>query len=252
MLACSQLAQAQHGQLGFYFATDTPEREIMQKMSTSFSFGVSGAYSPFRTARVFAEFKASWGIYSSETLEQTYTFGNGFATNTNVHYNSYVSKYLLGTKVMLNRDYRIVRAYATPQFGLANMRTRIVIDDPLDEDGCEVLDRSTRHRSTGFVYGGEVGVELPLERIFRKDESESKHKLVLSFSVLTGIKPFEYVNVKYMEDHVHSEMVTHESNDINATFINLTTNDIHEHKVAELYTTRFLTYGINVGYIFSF
>ena len=71
-------------------------------------------------------------------------------------------------------------------------------------------------------------------------------------SYLRGMNHFEYVNVKYMQDEVHNTMTTHPKGDINASFINVSTNNIHEHKIAELYHTPFEMVGINFGYIVRF
>jgi hypothetical protein len=58
----------------------------------------------------------------------------------------------------------------------------------------------------------------------------------------------EYVNVKYMENEVHDPTVVHDDRDINATFINVGSNDLHEHKIAELYHTPMNMWGFSIGY----
>jgi hypothetical protein len=243
---------AQVSQIGLYIPTDVPVRSEMPNMSTNVGFGVSFGTSPFLGSPVFFELKSSWGGYSSQTLQQTYEFTDGTQTRTDVHYNSNLNKYLIGARVMMNRDFRPVRTYFTPQIGLATMKTKIVIDDPQDTDDCQPLDRSTRQRNTGFVYGGELGIELALDRVFKKIETAGAHKVFVSTSFLSGFKHFEYVNVAYMKDEVH-DMNTHpESGDVTASFINVTTNNIHEHKIAELYHTPLRMWGINVGYTINF
>ncbi len=243
---------SQHGQIGTFIPIDIPVKSEMPKMGTNFGIGLSGAYSPFYTAPVFLEFKASWGSYSAKTLQQTYMFDNGSQTTTDVSYTSSMHKYLLGTKVMIGRDYRAVRGYLTPQIGVANFKTKIVIADPLDEDDCQPLDRETSQRFAGFVYGGEIGAQISMEKLFRGISSENTHKLTISASYLSGFNHFEYVNVRYMQDEVHDTQVTHTSGDINASFINVTTNQIHEHKIAEVYHTNLRMIGINIGYTINF
>jgi hypothetical protein len=243
---------SQHGQIGTFIPIDLPMKSEMPKMGTTIGFGLSGAYSPFYTTPVFLELKASWGNYSSKTLRQTYLFDDGSQTTTDVSYSSSMHKYLLGTKVMIGGDYRAVRGYITPQIGVANFKTKIVIADPLDEDGCQALDRETTHRFAGFVYGGELGAQLSMEKLFKGISSENTHKLTISASYLSGFNHVEYVNVRYMKDEVHDTQITHTSDDINARFINVSTNQIHEHKIAELYHTNLRMIGINIGYVVNF
>jgi hypothetical protein len=63
-----------------------------------------------------------------------------------------------------------------------------------------------------------------------------------------------------MQDHTHHLMpggevmpVTEDGRtDINATFINVSTQDIHQHKIAELYNTSLRMWQINIGYTLRF
>lgn len=245
-------AISQHLQIGTVVPVDFPIKSEMPKMGTNFGIGVSAGYSPFYSSPVFFELKSSWGIYSSKTLQQTYMFSNGAQTTTNVTYTSAMHKYLLGAKVMLNRDFRTIRGYITPQIGVANFRTKIVIADPQDEDDCKPLDKETTQRFAGFVYGGEIGAEIPMNKLFKKMNEESKHKFFVSANYLGGFKHFEYVNVRYMQDEVHDAEITHESMEVTTKFINVSTNEIHEHKIAELYHTSLRMIGFNVGFVLNF
>lgn len=248
----SFIANSQHGQIGVFVPIDIPVKSEMPKMGTNVGIGFSAAYSPFFTAPVFLELKTSWGSYSAKTLQQTYMFDNGSQTTTDVSYTSSLHKYLLGTKVMLGRDYKAVRGFVTPQIGVANFRTKIVIADPQDEDDCKPLDRETTQKFAGFVYGGEIGAQISMEKLFKGISSENTHKLFISASYLAGFDHFEYVNVRYMQDEVHDTQTSHSSGDINASFINVTTNQIHEHKIAEVYHTNLRMIGINIGYVINF
>lgn len=242
----------QLGQFGMYVPVDFPDKNVMPKMGTNVGFGISGGYSPLPSAPFYIEMKASWGSYSMKTLEQTYEFEDGSQTTVNVNYKSSLHKYLIGSKFMIGNNYKAFRGFITPQIGVANFKTNIVINDPQDEDDCKALERKRTQHFAGFVYGGEIGGEIDLSRIFRKVEEENTHKLVISASYLAGFGMFKYVNVRYMEDEVHDMDVMHDDRDINATFINVSTNSLHEHKIAELYQTPLRFWGFNLGYIYNF
>lgn len=255
------LAVAQNGQLGAFLQADIPDHTIMPKMSTNFGIGIQGGYQPFDHLPVVPEFKASIGTYSHRTLQQTYIFDSTNSTTTDVTYSSAMNRMSFGTKVYLTHQYRAVRPFITPQVGMAFMRSRIVIADPQDEDDCKPLDRKTTQRHSGFTYGGEAGVEIALDRLSGNGATgESRHKLYASVSFMQSFQPFEYVNVKYMQDHDHSAMAPGENHssmssdgrEINTTFINVSTQNIHEHKIAELYRTQLRFWSIGIGYVYHF
>ena len=251
IISLQTIAQNRY-QLGAYVPIDFPDKSVMPKMSVNGGFGIAAAYSPIYGSPFFIELKGSWGGYASRILEQTYQYDNGSQTRTDVTYTSSMNKYLLGVKYMIGQDFRAVRGFITPQIGVAKFKSRIVIADPQDVDDCQPLDRETAQRFTGFVYGGEVGAEVSLDRIFTKMASENQHKIVLSANFLGGFNHFKYVNVRYMEDAVEGTHVGHDGNSINASFINVSTNEIHEHQVAELYHSALRMWGFNVGYTFNF
>ena len=248
----SIFSNSQKGQIGTFIPIDSPIKSVMPNMGTNIGFGLQGSYSPFHGSPFYIELKGSWGTYSQKSLEQTYYFSDSSQTTTNVYYKSSLRKYLLGTKFMVGNDFRMVRGFITPQIGLAKYRTNIVITDPSDVDDCKPLDRKTTQKDIGFVYGGELGIEISLEKLIHNIEGENKHKLVISGSYLAGFNHFEYVNVKHMKDEIHGTNVTHADADINTTFINLSTKEIHEHKIGELYHTSLMYWGINIGYVYNF
>lgn len=254
------LSVAQRAQIGTYFTCDMPNKSIMPKMSTNAGLGLQFAYKPIQRVPMLLEFKASAGMYSSRTLQQTYVFDSLSSTTTDVTYSSKMNRISFGTKFYLVNDYRTVRPFITPQVGMAFMRSKIRVADPMDEDDCQPLERKTTQRSSGFTYGAEAGVEVQLDHLLGLSNEASKHRLYASVTFMNSFNRFEYVNVKYMQDHDHAAMTggtggttaSDDGRDINAQFINVSTNSIHEHKIAELYKTNLQFWGFNIGYTFNF
>ena len=69
----------------------------------------------------------------------------------------------------------------------------------------------------------------------------------------------DYINVRYMSGHEHGVSAgghnhanMDEDRDLTTEFVNLSTDNIHEHKIAEVYHTplRFIT--VNIGYVWYF
>lgn len=251
---------AQRAQTGIYFTCDMPNKSIMPKMSANAGLGLQFAYKPVQRIPMMLELKGSIGMYSNRTLQQTYVFDSTSSTTTDVTYSSAMNRLSLGTKFYLVNDYRAVRPFITPQVGMAFMRSKIRVADPLDEDDCQPLERKTTQRYSGFTYGGEVGVELSMSRLFKINSEDNTHRLYASVTFMNSFNRFEYVNVKYMQDHDHGAMTggtggsstSEDGRDINAQFINVSTNSIHEHKIAELYKTNLQFWGFNIGYTFNF
>jgi hypothetical protein len=232
----------------------------MPKMSTNAGVGLQFAYKPIPRFPMMLELKGSLGGYSSRSLSQTYIFTNNSQTTVNVNYTSGMSKLMFGTKFHIGHEFRAVRGFITPQIGVVSMHSRIRIDDPQDEDDCKALERKTTQRYAGFAYGGEAGVEVDMSRIFKGVQTENKHHLYASVNFMQSFRSFEYVNVKHMQDHDHMAMgsgsaetpATEDGRDINATFVNVSTNSLHEHKIAELYRTDLRMWGFSVGYVYNF
>jgi len=251
----------QNWQIGSYLTLDVPNHQIMPKMSSNFGIGFQTAYRPIERIPVFLEFKASTGLYSSRTLQQTYVFDPTSSTTTDVTYASHMNRLNLGTKIYLVHDYRTIRPFVTPQIGYAFMKSKIVVADPADEDDCKPLERKTTQRYSGFTYGAEAGVEISMNKLFKNVVTENTHRLYLSVTFMNSFNRFEYVNVKYMQDHDHAAMMGGGAvsagtdggdRDVNGSFINVSTNQIHEHKIAELYRTNLQFWGVNIGYTFNF
>jgi hypothetical protein len=251
-LTLSLFSTAQNtGQLGIFTSVLSPDKAIMPKMSVNYSIGFNMAYSPFPRTPFYLELKSSWGNYSYKTLTQTYTFTDGSTTVTDVNYSSGMSSYLLGGKVMVGKELWKVRGFITPQIGLTKLRSRIYIEDPQDEDNCKPLENRVTQKFTGGVYGGEVGFEIDMGQLLYGNEPYT-HKLVLTMNFLGSFNHMNYVNIKHMENEVHDPTVIHEDRDINATFVNVGSNSLHEHKIAELYHTPLNFWGFTIGYTRNF
>jgi hypothetical protein len=251
----------QQWQIGTYITCDIPNHTIMPKMSTNPGMGLQFAYKPLPRIPVMFELKGSLGTYSDKTLQQTYIFDSTSSTTTNVRYSSAMNRISLGAKIHLVNEYHAIRPFITPQIGMAYMRSRIVIAEPGNQDDCKALERKTTQRYSGFTYGAEAGVEISFEKLFKNVSTENKHRLYASVTFMNSFNKFEYVNVKYMQDHDHMAMSgsgssggtnTDDGRDINASFVNVSTNSIHEHKIAELYRTNLQFWGFNIGYVFNF
>jgi len=244
-------------QIGTYFGTYSPFKSQMPKMSTTYGQGFVFSYKPSAVIPVSIDWSSHFGTYYSRTTQETYMFGNGSSTTTDVTYTSRLRNHLLGAKINFTNDYSSFRPYIKPQIGWATMKSKIWIADPNDVDDCQPLDKETNMAFRGAVYGGEAGFELDMNRIFKGVQQENKHYLYFSVAYLRGFSKFEYINQKYMESHEHGvheggTIESEDGRDVTTQFINVTTNEIHDHKIAEVYKTNYEMWGLKLGYVFYF
>jgi hypothetical protein len=253
-LSILSFAGAQRHQLGLLTSFDSPIKSVMPGMSGSIGTGLNYSYRPFLRIPLHVELKSSSGLYAYRTLNQTFQFSNGSTTQTNVDYKSALRKTLVGVKLYSHNEYRMIRGFITPQIGIAGMKTKIRIADPQDVDDCRPLENKTTKGDFGVIYGGEIGLELAANTFLKKAGSEGNMRFYISASYINSFKQFDYVNIKHMKNggnQMDMDMKD-DSRDLNTTFINVSSNSLHEHKIAELYQTNLNMIGINCGIIFNF
>ncbi len=260
MLPFFQFAQIdENAQFGFYATTEIPMHSEMPKMSTNVGLGIQFAYKPMTRIPLFLELKSNFGRYNSQRMDVTYIFNDNSTTDTYVDFTSKMHKIQLGAKMYYTSYYNVVRGYVTPQIGYNTMKTRVWIADPMDEDDCQPLENTIRHRSGGWTYGGEIGAEVDLKRLIKKGSEQTNERLYLSASYMGSFNRMDYINVKYLEEHNHAvadpddhSQVDQDGRPLNAEFINMTSGSTHEHKLAEIYNTHLRFISINVGYVWYF
>lgn len=244
-----------NGQFGIYGVADIPFKSQMPKMSPAYGVGINFDYKPINRIPVFIELKGNLGLYDYRTSTETFVFDETSSTETEVTFSSGMHKIELGAKAYFTNYYKPVRGYVTPQVGYNFLRTRVRIADPEDEDDCQPLSNRVSQKSSGFTYGGEIGMEVDLMRMINDRETDSR--LFLSCSFMKSAKKIDYVNTRFMNEHehgIHDEMTTMESDNrpITVQFVNLTNDDLHEHKVAEIYSTYLQFFTVKIGYVWYF
>lgn len=239
---------------------DIPNKNIMPRMSSNVSFGGSYAVFPFKVLPVGIELRGSLGAYALGKENMKFTFDTTNITELEVQYNSNMNKTMLGLKFVDLESNNLVKPFATVYAGYAFMRSRIYIPDPQDETDCEPLENKIVHKFKGFVYGAEAGVEFNLSKIRINNGYKGKGLfLYTSFGLLRSNSNFEYINIKHRVDElngplpsqpVHQHHSQESPGEFSATFINLSSNQYHTHKVAELYKTSINMWNISFGLIY--
>lgn len=241
-------------QLGFLINIDSPFKEVMPYMETSGNFGFSIGQSPVIGSPFYIEFKALWGNYGTEYSYDVNYYQNGYWYPADATYKSGYQKYLLGTKIMAGKDFRALRFFGTPQIGILRMRTKTDVKywdgtvnwNDQNDDGSEHAYR-TAQKQTGFVYGGEAGLEISLQRLFKKESEKNRYRLLLSGSYLRGFKPYSYTNVdqellSYEEMNDHLDQLEQ--------YTDISHPNVDEYQFTKTYSSPLRLWGINIGFMF--
>ncbi|MBX2948634.1 MAG: hypothetical protein KF704_05080 [Crocinitomicaceae bacterium] len=257
-LPCMLLSQVDRRvQFGIHGLADIPIHSQMPRMSTNYGGGMFLSVKPHRRVPLFLELRGSIGQYSSKTSTETFIFNDGSTTVTDVTFRSLMNKVQFGTKIYFTSSYQRVKPYVMPLIGYNFMRSRIRIADPMDEDDCKPLVDRISHGTSGLTYGLETGVELDLVGTIKGDESQGR--LYVSVSYLSSARKTDYINIKYMSDHEHGvhegghgETSQADGRPLTTDFVNVSSNDLHSHKIAEIYNTYLRFINVNIGYVWYF
>lgn len=208
---------------------------------TNTAHGISGSvlyYLPKMDQRLGIGLEAATGTYASFTKTQEFGM-NGVQTPMDVNYNSNASTYGITARYEYLRI-NTVTAFAGIKAGIANYASRLSIEDPEDEDGCEAVDTKNLISDNTWMAGAYTGARLDMNTFFRKMPAQNFFLQIYAGYTRGG--QVDYINVKKVTTdnhaaHSHSTTNPDGSTPLNVRFINLQTNDMHTHEVARVYTS---------------
>lgn len=178
--------------------------------------------------------EGQWGSYAGAQKEQTFNFGGGVSTRTMVSYSSNVLQGAATARILLLTDKKIT-PYLSGKAGYASFYSSIFIEDPHDPDGCRPLDQKTLLKDGTFMTGYGGGLQIDWS-VFSPKSSMSRGYLDLRVQNIRG-GSLDYINTKKLIDASAPPAPGEDGKAVSVKFINATTNEIHEHQVAEVYTT---------------
>jgi hypothetical protein len=185
------------------------------------------------------------GVYAITNQEQLYQFSNGSTTEAKVNFTSNIFNAHVIGGADFNREKNIT-PYITAKGGLSNFYTRVYIPDPNDQGSCKPLENKNVYKDVTWSAGVGAGLRIAGNEIFKKSHSRNWW-VDFSTNYLTG-GSVNYLNVKHMMEH--NDNTSFDPKGYNVTFVNLTTNEIHQHEVAEVYTSPINQLDIKLGILF--
>ena len=216
------------------YSLNLPRQQMKENIRSVHSFTLSGLYRlPGKMDRVQFGADFGWGMYASTRKEQTFTFTNGAITRADVFYNSMVVQGGLQARIDLLRN-KAVTPYLNGKTGYTSFYSNVFVQDPHDPDGCAPLDQRNIIKD-GTIYTG-YGGGLQIDwGIFGKRGKRNNGWIDLSVNNIRG-GTLDYINTKKLVD-ANNPPTNSEGKPLNVTFINASTQQLHEHQVAEVYTS---------------
>jgi hypothetical protein len=138
-----------------------------------------------------------------------------------------------------------VTPYVSIKGGGSKFYTRVYIPDPNDQDGCKPLENKNVYKDATWSAGMGAGVKISGNAILKK--TCSHWWIDFSTNYLTG-GTISYLNVHHLMEH--NDNTTVDEKGYNLTFVNVSTNEIHKHQVAELFTSRIDQLDLKLGILF--
>jgi hypothetical protein len=144
---------------------------------------------------------------------------------------------------MIVQDKKII-PYISGKAGYTSFFSNIFIEDPHDIDGCQPLDKKNLIKDGTFSTGYGGGIQLDWS-LFSKSTEKGRRYIDIGVNKISG-RNIDYINTKKLIDPANPPVGTN-GKPLNVKFINATTQQIHEHQVAEVYNSplRLLEFKIN-------
>ena len=180
------------------------------------------------------------GSYANKRIDQTFQFDNNTASVVPVNYSSNTFDVNFQTRFDLLKGNYLIIPYVNAKGGMYNFFSTIYIDDPNDAGGCHALEQKTLMNDNTLYWSAGGGIQID-PKIFMKscDKSNSKKgksnlMIDLGANVIHG-GTMNYINTKHLVDA--QTMTDSEGKPLQVQFINASSQQIHEHTVAQVYTS---------------
>ena len=252
ILLLSSLNCLAQGDIGISYAAGVPLQSLAKHTQVAHQAVFSGTFRlPVKKhPYFFAGFEFGIGNYAHKTIEQTFTFSDGSTTLTDVRYNSNIGYANAVFRYDIPFKGRVV-PYVNLKGGVTGLFTGIYVEDPKNPGGCEALDKSTAFKDATMTYTYGGGFRINLSK-----QLNGRHSYLLDLGVNnTRGGTIDYLNVKDLGSHDHSTMGGTDPDGgkpLTTKFINVNTQNIHEHQLAEIYSSPVRLLQINLGLFIKF
>ncbi|HEU5167487.1 MAG TPA: hypothetical protein VFU29_18210 [Chitinophagaceae bacterium] len=227
-------ANSQQWKFTSSYSLGLPRQEMGKNIQPVHSLQTGVLYQlPGELKRLSAGLEFGIGIYAHERIDQTFQFDNNTSTVLPVDYSSNAFNANLQARFDLLSDKNFIIPYINAKGGLYNFYSSIYIGDPEDDGGCHALEQENIINDKTMYWSAGGGLQIN-PTIFSKNKRSTKVMIDISANTIRGGE-INYINTKHLMDA--QTMNDPDGKPLEVQFINVSTQSIHEHTVAQVYTS---------------
>ncbi len=233
---------------GFSYSLSLPQKEMKQNIRP-----VHGVNLMF-LSKIKKLSKFSWGIeagfgqYASFTKDQDIRFPDGTGVNTKVSYSSNTANAGVLARFNFLKQAK-VNPYLSGKLGYANFFSKVRVADPEDEDECKPLEKKTPIHDHSFFAAYGAGLQIDVS----SKKKANNAWIDISVNQVHG-STLSYINVKDIKNHIDNDPdtpvpVSDKSTPLSIRFVNVATQTIHEHQLAQVYNSALRQLEMKIGFV---
>src|SRR6185503_10615566 len=239
--------------LGTNYTLSIPQGEMGNNINPVHTLNISFLYTPKIFCQRFSVgTEMGFGNYAYVTKEQDLRFRDGSGIKTDVIYTSNVAKAALVLRGNLAAKGKVI-PYLEAKAGTASFFSNVYVEDPEDESSCKPLESKNIINDNTFYTGYGGGVQLD-GTVFDKKATPGKFMIDIGINKVQG-GSLNYINTKNIQTRIHTDPNAPpepgKGEALNVQFINIATQTIHEHQVAELFNSKLRMIDIRIGVLFK-
>jgi hypothetical protein len=226
--------------VGFGYELGLPGGEMRKGMRSLHSMKLTAAF-PLKSVceNMEAGIDLGYGLYGMKTINMNYNFSGNYV-NTDVIHNSSVAQAAMTATYLFGRNNKLV-PYVTAKAGYAGLFSTFQVEDPRDASSCRVVEhKSISSDGTGY-WGYGAGLRI------RQGTKYVSNFIDVSIQRTRG-GSVKYVNVSRLH-HLTDPYVVSGGTPVKFEFVNGSTQQVHEHTVAELYRSPLRLLQVSVTYV---
>lgn len=228
------------------YSLGLPQQEMKENIQPVHSLQMGLLYQIPKIKQLSVGAELGIGSYASKRIDQTFTFDNTTSV-VPVNYNSNAFNANLQARFELVPGEPKVIPYINLKGGLYNFFSNIYIDDPEDPNGCKTLEHENIINDKTLYWSAGGGVQIDLAALSKRTKPH-RFMIDLSASTVRG-GAMDYINSKHLLDAAAATNA--EGKPLNARFVNASTQSIHEHTIAQVYTTPLRILEFRLGMTFN-
>jgi hypothetical protein len=231
---------------GFSYSLSLPQKEMKENIRPAHSANFIFTSHFKKLTKLSWGIEAGFGQYASFTRDQDIRFPDGTGINTKVSYSSNIATAGVLARYTFLKEAK-VNPYVTGKLGYASYFSKVIVADPEDEDDCKPLDKKTPIRDHSFFASYGAGLQIDVS----SKKKPGNAWLDISVSQVHGSN-LSYINVKDIKNQINNDPNTplptsDKSVPLTMRFVNVATQTIHEHQLAEVYSSALRLMEMKIG-----